>query len=209
MKLYYKPGACSLAAHIVLTEAQATFELIKTDTDSATTEDGRDFSAISPNGYVPALEIADGAVITENPALLQYLADQFPTAELAPANGSMERVRLQELLNFLSSELHKAFGPFFTGRPLSADQRKAAVAQVHRRTAHIETQLADGRPYLTGERFTVADAYGFVVLNWAGFVDISLADFPLVQSFVDRIAQRPAAQQAMRQEGLIGQEVPA
>lgn len=206
MKLYYKPGACSLASHIVLSEVGAAFQLVKTDTDSGRTEDGQDFRAISPNGYVPALETSEGIVITENPALLQYLADRFPEADLAPANGTIARVRLQELLNFLSSELHKAFGPFFSGRALNNDERKAATAQVWRRTAHLEQLLSDGRNFLTGDQFSVADAYGFVVLNWAGFVDVSLDEFPLVQAFVARIGERPAVQTAMRSEGLIAQE---
>lgn len=209
MKLYFKPGACSLASHIVLLETGAAFSLIKTDTEAGRTEAGQDFSTISPNGYVPALETGSGAVITENPALLQYLADQFPEAGLAPANGTLERVRLQEILNFLSAELHKAFGPFFSGTTLTGDQRKAAAAQVHRRSGHIEQLLSDGRAFLTGAAFTVADAYAFVVLNWAGFAGISLDAFPLTQEYLDRIRTRPSVQAAMRREGLIPQEVPA
>lgn len=209
MKLYYKPGACSLASHIVLQETGAAFTLIKTDTEAGRTETGQDFRTISPNGYVPALETGSGAVITENPALLQYLADQFPEARLAPVNGSLERVRLQEILNFLSAELHKAFGPFFSGTELTDDQREAATARVHRRSGHIEQLLSDGRACLTGAGFTVADAYAFVVLNWAGFVGISLESFPLTQAYMERIRTRPSVQAAMRREGLIPQEVTA
>lgn len=209
MKLYFKPGACSMASHIVLNEAGAQFELDKTDTETGKTQCGQDFRAVSPNGYVPALQTDTGEVITENPALLQYLADLFPAAGLAPANGSLGRVRLQELLNFISSELHKTFGPFFSGKDMTDGERQAAVSAVWHRTAHIEHCLSDGRSHLTGEAFTVADAYAFVVLNWTGFVGISLDKFPLTQAYIERVRSRPSAQQAMRSEGLIPEEADA
>lgn len=205
MKLYYKPGACSMASHIILNELGASFDLDKTDTDANTTEAGGDFLRISPNGYVPALVTDDGHIITENPAVLQYLADQSPDAGLAPPNGTLARTRLQETLNFLSSELHTSFGPFFSGVELDDAWRKKAEAGVQRRAAHIERSLADGRDFLMGDTFSVADAYAFVVLNWAGFVGVSLDAHPKTQSYVARIAARPASIKAMIAEGLMEQ----
>jgi len=205
MKLYYKPGACSMASHIILNELGVSFDLDKTDTDANTTEAGADFLRISPNGYVPALETDDGDIITENPAVLQYLADQSPDAGLAPPNGTLARTRLQETLNFLSSELHKSFGPFFSGGEMDDARRKKADAGVQRRVAHIERSLADGRDFLMGDTFSVADAYAFVVLNWAGFVGVSLDAHPNTQSYVARIAARPASIKTMIAEGLMEQ----
>ena len=206
MKLHYKPGACSMASHIILNEIGTSFELDKTDTEAGKTEVGENFCNISLNGYVPALVTDNGEIITENPAVLQYLADQSPDAGLAPPNGTLERTRLQEALNFISSELHKSFGPFFSGTELDGDARQKAEAEVGRRTVHIERSLADGRAFLLGDTFTVADAYAFVVLNWAGFVGVSLDAFPKTQAYIARIAARPAAVKAMVVEGLIKQE---
>jgi glutathione S-transferase len=205
MKLHYKPGACSMASHIVLNELGLSFELDKTDTDAGTTEAGGDYLKISPNGYVPALVTDEGDVITENPAVLQYLADQSPEAGLAPANGTLERTRLQAALNFVSSELHKSFGPFFSGKELDSEARQKAEAGVARRAAYVEQSLSDGRTFLLGETFSVADAYAFVVLNWAGFVGVNLDAFPKTQAYVARIAVRPAAIKAMVAEGLMEQ----
>ncbi|WP_390910582.1 glutathione transferase GstA [Pseudosulfitobacter sp. SM2401] len=205
MKLHYKPGACSMASHIILNELGIAFELDKTDTNAGKTEAGDNFLKISPNGYVPALITDDGDIITENAAVLQYLADQSPDAGLAPANGTLARTRLQEALNFVSSELHKSFGPFFSGTELVGDARQRAEARVGRRAAYIEQSLADGRAFLLGDTFTVADAYAFVVLNWAGFVGVSLAAYPKTQSYVARIAVRPAVVKAMVAEGLMEQ----
>ncbi|MDG1471473.1 MAG: glutathione transferase GstA [Ascidiaceihabitans sp.] len=205
MKLHYKPGACSMASHIILNELGVAFELDKTDTNAGKTEAGDNFLKISPNGYVPALITDDGDIITENAAVLQYLADQSPDAGLAPANGTLARTRLQEALNFVSSELHKSFGPFFSGTELVGDARQRAETRVGRRAAYIEQSLADGRAFLLGDTFTVADAYAFVVLNWAGFVGVSLAAYPKTQSYVARIAARPAVIKAMVAEGLMEQ----
>ncbi|WP_375698419.1 glutathione binding-like protein [Pseudophaeobacter sp. TrK17] len=205
MKLHYKPGACSLASHIVLNELGVSFDLDKTDTDAGKTEAGGDFRKISPNGYVPALVTDEGEIITENPAVLQYLADQSPDAGLAPPNGTLARIRLQEVLNFVSSELHKSFGPFFSGTELDDEARQKAEARVGRRAAHVERILADGRTFLLGDTYTVADAYAFVVLNWAGFVGVSLDAHPKTQAYVARIAARPASIKAMVAEGLIEQ----
>lgn len=205
MRLHYKPGACSMACHIVLNELGIPFELDKTDTDAAKTEAGEDFRKISPNGYVPALVNDNGDIITENPAVLQYLADQIPEAGLAPPNGTLERTKLQEALNFISSELHKSFVPFFSGVKLDDQARRRAETGVGRRAAHIERSLADGRAFLLGDTFTVADAYAFVVLNWAGFVGLSLDAWPKTQAYVARIASRLATIKAMVAEGLMEQ----
>ncbi len=211
MKLYYKPGACSLASHIVLEEIGHPFDLERTNTETGTIESGEDFSGISPNGYVPALKIQSGEIITENPAVLQYLADQSAGTGtgLAPANGTLERVRLQELLNFLSSELHKAFGPFFSGRDLSRSERAEAERNVGRRVRYIEQRLSDGNSFLLGDDFTVADAYAFVVLNWANVVGIDLTSWPQTQAYLERIKVRPSVIRAMTSEGLLPKEVAA
>lgn len=206
MKLYYKPGACSMASHIVLNEIGAPFDLEMADTEAGTTETGEDFSKISPNGYVPALVTDGGDVITENPAILQYLADQVSDTDLAPPNGTLERTRLQEALNFVSSELHRSFSPFFSGAELESKARQQVEAGVRRRVAHIERSLADDRAFLLGDTFTVVDAYAFVVLNWAGFVGLNLDAWPKTQAYVARVAARPSAVKAMVREGLIKQE---
>ncbi|MFU1478215.1 glutathione binding-like protein [Roseovarius sp. C7] len=205
MKLHYKPGACSMASHIILNELGIPFDLDKTDTNAGKTEAGGDFLQISPNGYVPALINDDGEIFTENPAVLQYLADQSPDAGLAPAHGTVGRVRLQEALNFVSSELHKSFGPFFSGGEMDDARRTKVEAGVARRAAHIERTLADGRDYLLGDTYSVVDAYAFVVLNWAGFVGVSLDAHPKTQAYVARVAARPATVKAMVAEGLMEQ----
>ncbi|MEH6739400.1 MAG: glutathione S-transferase C-terminal domain-containing protein [Sulfitobacter sp.] len=194
-----------MALHIILNELGMSFELDKTDTDAGKTETGDNFLKVSPNGYVPALITDEGEIITENPAVLQYLADQSPEAGLAPPNGTPARTRLQETLNFVSSELHKSFSPFFSGKDLVGAERQKAEAGVRRRAAYIEQRLDNGRSFLLGETFSVADAYAFVVLNWAGFVGISLAAYPKTQNYVARVAVRPASIKAMVAEGLMEQ----
>lgn len=203
MKLYYKPGACSLASHIVLNEIGADFELDKVDVAANKTENGGDFLAVNPNGYVPALELKSGDILLEGAAILQYLADQKPEASLAPANGTIERTRLQQHLNFVASELHKAFGPFFSGRDLSEDERDAAVANVGKKLATFENILSDGREYLLGADFSVADAYLFVVTNWTNFVGIDLGAWSNVQAFMKRASARPAVIASLKAEGLL------
>lgn len=205
MKLYYKPGACSLASHILLNEIAADFTLDKVDTDAGHTEDGGDYAPISPNGYVPALVISSGEIVTENPAVLQYIGDLVPDSALTPPSGTLARTRLHEILNFLSSEMHTAFGAFFSGRDLSASERDAAVAQVAKRAGYVEARL-DGSTYLLGETFTVADAYAFVILNWSNYVGIDLAPWPNIQAYMNRIQARPAVIKSMRVEGLIDAE---
>jgi len=201
MKLYFSPGACSLSPHIVLREAGLPFSLEKVDLRSKTTAGGRDFREVNPKGVVPALEIDGGAVLTEGPAIVQYVADLAPASGLAPAAGSMERYRLAEWLNFISTELHKSYSPLF--RPELADEIKTyARNNLNQRYSHVE-QMLDGRDYLMGAQFTAADAYLFVVTNWARPVKLDLSAFPNLLAFHKRVAARPAVQQAMREEGLL------
>ncbi len=203
MRLYFKPGACSLSSRITMTELGLPFEAVQVDTAAGKTETGADYRAINPRGYVPALEIAPGTVITENPAILQYLADSHPAAQLAPPAGTLERARLQEWLNFTSSELHKAFSPYFGGRALEGAEKERAEAQLARRIGDVAQALSDGRIFILGESFTVADAYLFVVLNWTNFIGVSLDRWPVVASYFARVASRPAVRSAMLAEGLI------
>ena len=202
MRLYFKPGACSLASRIVLTELGIPYEAIKVDTDAGTTERGDDYRAINPKGYVPALELDSGEVFTEGAAILQYLADRRPSESLAPAAGTLGRVRLQEWLNFIASELHTAYGPFFSGRKLDADEKQRADAKLARRIDDVERSLSDGRRFTLSEQFNVADAYLYVVLNWSRFIGLDLTRWPRVVAFMSRVGERPAVQAALRAEGL-------
>lgn len=202
MKLYYKPGACSLASHIALHEIGHALEIEAVDTDAGRTESGADYRAINPKGYVPALELDDGAVLTEGPAILQYIADSNPEAGLAPAAGTLGRARMHEQLNWIGTELHKAFGPLFregTSKRGKEDARTAVAGKFDL----IEAQLKDCREWLVSGQFSVADAYLFVVSNWANFTGIDIARWPHLAAFVNRAAARPSAQVAMRTEGLI------
>lgn len=201
MRLYFKPGACSLASRIVLIELGRDFEAVRVDTETGLTEGGGDYSAINPRGYVPALELEDGRVVTENPAVLQYLGDLQPDL-LTPAAGSWDRVRLQEVLNFISSELHKAFSPFFHGEA-AGERAVPAKVLLSRRVGEVERMLDHAEPYLLGDHMTVADVYLFVVLNWAGFIGFDLQDWPHVSGFMARMRVRPAVRAALAQEGLL------
>jgi len=201
MKLYYATGACSLSPHIVLSELGLPYELVKVELSTHLTADGRDYTAINPKGYVPAVQLDDGALLTEGPAIVQYLADQKPAAGLLPPAGTLERARVQEWLTFVGTELHKSFSPLFNPAA-SADWKAAALANIERRFAFIEKALA-GRDYLTGADFCVADAYLFTVLNWTKFVKIDLAPWPALAAFHQRVMARPAVQKALREEGLI------
>lgn len=200
MKLYYIPSACSFSPHIIANELGLSIELVKVDATTKRTEHGEDFLAINPKGLVPALQLDDGSVLTEGPAVVQYLADLKPEAQLAPANGSMARYRLQEMLGHINSELHQNYMPLFN--PASSDAvRSERMAHLRKHYALIDAAL--GRtPFLLGERFTVSDAYLFVVTRWAEFVTFDLSAFPNLLAFQARIAARPAVQAALRREQL-------
>ncbi|AHB04278.1 glutathione S-transferase [Pandoraea pnomenusa 3kgm] len=201
MKLYYSPGACSLSPHIVLREMGLTFELEKVDLQSKKTESGSDFRSVNPNGYVPLLVLDDGQVLTEGPAIVQYLADRAPEARLAPEAGTMERYRLVEWLNFISTELHKAFAPLFN--PKTPEEWKTIVNDlIAARLAYVEKKLG-GQVYLMGDNFTVADAYLFTVLSWGKWVGVDIGRWPTLQSYTNRISSRPTVQAALKAEGLI------
>lgn len=198
MKLYYSPSACSLSPHIVANELGLAIELVKVDVVAKRTEHGEDFLAINPKGLVPVLQLDDGTVLTEGPAVVQYLADLKPEAQLAPASGSMARYRLQEMLGYINSELHQGYMPLFN--PACSDEvRSARMAHLHKHYRLLEATL--GRtPFLLGDRFTVTDAYLFVVTRWAEFVKLDLSAFPRLLAFQARIAARPAVQAAMHRE---------
>jgi len=202
MKLYYKPGACSLASHIILKELGHDFEIESVDTDTQLTESGADFTKINPRGYVPVLRLDDGEFLTEGAAVLQYLADQSPEAGLAPAPGTLERARLHEHLNFTSSELHKVFGPFFNANA-SDEEKQGAKDNVGKKMDYFESILNDGRKYLLGNKFSVADAYLFVVSSWTKPAGIGLDKWPRISQFSKRVAGRERVQEAMRDEGLL------
>ncbi len=201
MKLFYSPGACSLAPHIVALEAGIPLELEKVDLRAKKTGSGADFWALNPKGYVPALVLDDGEVLTEGVAVSQYLADRKPEAGLAAPAGSLGRYRLQEMLTYLNSELHKNYGPLFNPAT-SPELRAEKVAALYKRYELIEKQL-QARSYLFGEQFTAADAYLFVVTRWAPYLKVDLSAFPNLAAFQARVAARPAVQAAMLAEGLL------
>jgi glutathione S-transferase len=200
MKLYYAPGSCSLASRIVACEAGLAIDYDKVDLKHRTTASGRDFIKINPKGYVPALALNDGQVLTEASVVVQFLADQVPQARLIPEPGSLDRYRVQEWLGFISTELHKGFAPLWA--PATPDAaRRMAVEQLHHRFGYLDRHL-EGRPYLMGELFTVADAYGFAVLNWTSFHKIDISAYSRLGAYLRRIAGRPQVQQALKAEGL-------
>ncbi|CAG0980709.1 glutathione S-transferase [Burkholderiales bacterium] len=202
MKLYYSPGACSLSTHIVLNEGGFSYDTERVDLASGKTETGADYRAVNPNGYVPALLLDDGQVLTEGPAIIQYLADRVPEKRLAPPAGTMERYRLMEWLNFISTELHKGFGALFN--PQAPEEWKTAVkAQLAQRIGHVSQRL-EGKTYLMGDDFTVADAYLFTVLGWSQYVGLDLSPWPMLTAYLGRVAARPAVQAALKAEGLTG-----
>ncbi len=201
MKLYYSPGACSLASHIVLREIGKDFELESVDPSTQKTETGADYTKINPKGYVPTLLLDDGQLLTEGAAILQYIADQQPEAGLAPKPGTLERARLQEHLNFIASELHNAFGPLFY--PSTSDEQKQICkTKIDRRMSYFESLFSDGRKHLLGDDFSVADAYFFVVSGWAVPLGIGLDKWPNVAAFSARVASREKVRDAMHAEGL-------
>lgn len=198
MKLYFSPNACSLASHIVLRELALPFELIRVDNQKKLTADGDDFLQINPKGYVAALQLDNGEVLTEGAAILQYLADLVPEAGLAPANGSWERVRLQEWLNFVSSEIHGGLGVLF--KDAIPDEVKALFKATLFKRFAILVQTLERQDYLLGAQYSVADAYLFVVLRWAGLFDIDLQQWPALAKFQQRVGERPAVIAALAAE---------
>lgn len=201
MKLYYSPGSCSLSIHIALREASLDFDLEKIDARAKKTASGGDYLAINPNGYVPALELDDGQILTECSAILQYIGDKNASLKLTPPAGTLERYRLQEWLSFLSTELHKGFGPLFN--PTATDAFKETVAEkLRRRFGWMDRQL-DGRDFLMGSQFTVADAYGFTIASWTDRMKIDRSSMSHLDDYMERVAARPHVEAAMRAEGLL------
>jgi len=202
MKLYYSPGACSLSPHIVLREAGFDITLEKVNLRTKEMESGGDFLAINPKGYVPALELDGGEILTEGPAIIQYVADLVPEKKLVPPAGTLARARVQEWLNFIGTELHKSFSPLFN--PATGDDAKAAARALIDRRLSFAASVLDAQPYLTGDSFTMADAYLFTVLSWTGFVKVDITPWPSLGAYFERIKARPAVQAAMAAEGLTG-----
>jgi glutathione S-transferase len=201
MKLYYSPGACSLSPHIALHEAGLAFEAIPAPTKTHTLPDGTDYYTINPLGYVPLLELDDGTRLREGPAIVQYIADQVPDKQLAPANGSIARYQLQGWLTFIGTELHKNFGPLFNPAT-PEDAKNAAKERIAGRLKWVEGELA-GKQYLMGDGFTVADGYLFTVTNWASRVGVDLSPYAALNAYRARVAARPAVVSAMKAEGLL------
>ena len=201
MKLFYTPGACSLSPHIALLEAGLPFTLSKVDLKNKKLESGEDFNGINGKGYVPVLQLDDGQVLTEGSAIVQYIADLKPAAGLAPAAGTVERYRLQEWLNFITSELHKPMGSMFN--PAQTPEWKESVkATLSKRLDWLSKQL-EGKQYLLGDKFSIADGYLFTILNWAGMVKFDLAPWPVIQQYAARVGQRPKVVEALKAEGLL------
>lgn len=198
MKLYFTPGACSFASHLALCEAGLGYELEKVDLRTKKTASGADFLTINPKGYVPALVLDNGQVLTECAAILQYVGDQKPGSGLTPAATSFERYRLQEWLNFLATEVHKAFGPMFNPSA-TAEQKKAATEVLGKRFDYLARTL-ETRPHLMGDGFTVADGYLFTLLRWTKFTGIDLSKWPALMAYVEKIGERPAVKAAMKKE---------
>ncbi len=201
MKLYYSPGTCSLAPHILLREAGGPVSLEKVDLRAKQTETGRDFWAINPKGYVPVLELDDGTRISEGVVIQQYIADHAPDIRLAPRPGTPERLRVDELLLFISTELHKTYSPLFAATT-PEDAKPAFREKLGKRYDVIEAMLADGRPYLTGETFSIADAYLYVMTTWSRGTGLDMDKWPAVTALAARVAARPAVQAAREAEGL-------
>ena len=201
MKLYYSPGACSLSPHIALLEAGLPYDLVKVDVRAKKLENGDDYLQVNPKGQVPALGLDNGEIMTEGPVIVQMIADKAAAKNLAPARDSAERYKLQEWLNFITTELHKNFGPMFS--PVLADDAKAFFKdRVMAKFKYIDSQLP-GRDYLMGKQFTVADGYLFTMLSWAERMKFDLTALPNLLAYKARVAARPMVQQALTKEGLM------
>ena len=201
MKLYYSPGVCSLSPHIVLRETNTPFELVKTDIRAKTVDGGGDFRSINPNGYVPALALDDGTLITEGPAIVQYIADNAGATELAPANGTIERTKMQSWLNFVSSEIHKSFGPLFNAE-MPAEAKTIFQQKLRDRFAFLDKHFA-ANDYLMGKSFTLPDAYLFTVLRWGKPMGVDPDSYANLKAYAARVEARPAVQAALKAEGLV------
>ena len=202
MKLYYSPGACSLAPHIVASEAGVPIELVKVDLASHKLADGTDYYTINPRGYVPLLELDDGTRITEVVAIVQYLADSKGATHLAPAAGTFERVRLNQWLAFISSELHKVFSPWLWHKETAESTKQSVKDRLATRFKELDGLLAK-QDYLLGKQFTIADAYAYTIVNWSNFLGISLKPYPSLSAYLLRVAARPKVQEALGAEGLL------
>lgn len=201
MKLYFSPAACSLVPHIVLREIGTPFTLEKVDTAKHRTQAGDDYYAINPKGQVPLLQLDDGQLLSEGPVIVQYIADQARATTLMPAAGSVERYRVMEWQNYVTSELHKSFSPLFNSE-FDAKAKGTLRALLRKKFEWVDSKLA-GRDHLTGDAFTAADAYLFVVTGWAKFVDLDLAGLPNLDAFLKRVSARPAVREALKAEGLL------
>ena len=204
MKLYYAPGTCSLSPHIVAREAGIPLEIERVDIRKTPhlPEAGRDYTAVNPNAYVPALELDDGSLLTEGVTIVQYLADLKPKSGLAPAVGTRARLTLQSWLNFIATELHKSFSPWLFHPEYGAQAQEVARGRIAERLAHVEAHLAANGPFLLGADFTVADAYLLTIASWAAFTKVDLSAFPHLRNYLGRIAARPAVRATMQAEGL-------
>lgn len=200
MKLYYSPGVCSLSPHIVAREADISLDLVKVDLKTHKTADGADYYRINPRGHVPALELDNGTLLREGAAIVQFLADRAPASRLAPPPGTFERMQLQEWLSYIGTELHKQF--YWLFHPAPEETRQAQRAKIAKALEQLDQRLSQSE-YLTGNRFSVADAYAFTVVNWCSMVKIDLAPYPSVQRFMARVSDRPKVQEALRAEGLV------
>ena len=201
MKLYYMPNACSLASNIVLREAGLSFELVRVDRKTRRAADGLDFNEVNPKGYVPALTLDSGETLTENVTVLQYIADRNPAAQLAPPAGTMERYRLTEWLSYINSEIHKNFSPMFRAEaPEGA--KEWARGSLPRRLDYAQSALGS-KSYLTGEQFTIADAYLYVVLGWGSLVNVDIGRWPQLKRLHERVGARPHTVEALKSEGLL------
>jgi len=199
-KLYYVPGTCALCPHIILHEANVEFTLDKVGRSDKKTESGQDYNAINPKGYVPALVMDNGQLLTEVAVIAQYIADQVPGKKLSPGAGTLEHYRMQELLNFIATEIHKSFSPLFN--PKLADDAKAILKERLNGRIGIAAKMLADKDYLTGKDFTIADAYLYTVLRWSPRMGVDLATWPALQDYMERIAARPSVRAALKEEGL-------
>lgn len=201
IKLYYSPAACSLSPHIALIESGLPYEIIRADMKTKRTEDGQDYLTISPKGKVPAIVTADGQLVTEGAAIVQYIADQAPKSGLAPANGTFERTKLQEWLNFIATEIHKGFSPLWNAATPEA-YKTIVLENLNKNFKVLESHFAANK-FLLGDNFSVADGYAFTCLNWTTPLKVSLEAYPKLKEFMARVSQRPSVQKALKEEGLL------